>query len=127
MIRIPKYAKVIKGGWLDDGYGNVWCKIQQIQVENQDMSLVHPEYGGFAWVSMKNCEFSHTNRNRKKRKDGIYAYLNGKQALYAENLSLMEKEIESKIGKWSMKNADKWSSYLLVEYKGGYIVDECTF
>lgn len=23
--KFPKYAKVIKGEWIDDGYGGVWC------------------------------------------------------------------------------------------------------
>lgn len=55
---IPKYAMVIKGHWKKgDNYGDVWCKIIEINMETKHMSLRHPEYGEFAWVSIKECKF----------------------------------------------------------------------
>ncbi len=66
-ITIPKYAKIIKGSWKKDhGYGEVWCKIEEIHIGNGyiEMSLHHPKYGGFAWVNSNDCEFSFNLINK---------------------------------------------------------------
>lgn len=53
---LPKKAKIIKGTWLkDEGYGNVWCTIVEINMEMRHMSLKHPKYGVFAWVDISQC------------------------------------------------------------------------
>jgi len=54
-VTVPKSAMIIKGCWKKEGYGGVWCKINQIS--EKTMSLNHPTYGGFAWVDIKDCIF----------------------------------------------------------------------
>ena len=53
----PTHAMVIKGPWIEDGYGNVWCLINEVQMCNKDMQLNHPEHGDFAWVDISDCKF----------------------------------------------------------------------
>lgn len=58
---LPRKAKVLDKEWIDDGYGGVWCKIEEISYSTTSksitLSLIHPDYGGFAWVNAKDCEF----------------------------------------------------------------------
>lgn len=60
ILKIPTYAKIIKGFWKkDDCYGDVWCKIEEIHIRTNyiELSLIHPKFGVFAWVSHKDCIF----------------------------------------------------------------------
>ena len=54
-IQFPTHAKIKKGTDWDktDNYGGIWCPIREIQLDRKEMSLIHPKYGGFAWVDME--------------------------------------------------------------------------
>ena len=53
----PTHAMIIKGHWVEMGYGNVWCKIQEANHQLREFYLQHPDKGGFAWVSKDECKF----------------------------------------------------------------------
>jgi hypothetical protein len=53
----PTHAMIIKGHWVELGYGNVWCKIDEAINHLSEFSLEHPEMGGFAWVDKSECKF----------------------------------------------------------------------
>ena len=58
LLILPTHAKVIKGNWKDyNGYGGVWCKVDHFG-QHSDLSLIHPKYGGFAWVDQSDCIFA---------------------------------------------------------------------
>jgi hypothetical protein len=128
-MKIPKYAMIIRGNeWLE--YKKTWCKIQEIEIQNNQMSLVHPEYGEFAWVSISNCKFSNIlpKGSKKGFKDGFYLFdlKNNKYIpnLYCkENSDSIYKYLENKLGKWSLKNSDKYENYECHEYKNWSIID----
>lgn len=56
---IPRYAFIKKGEWVEYGYGGVWCKIREIDLDgNSQLALNHPKFGEFAWVSIYDCKFA---------------------------------------------------------------------
>lgn len=57
-MKIPKYVKIVKGHWKENyNYGDVWCKIEEINIALKQLSAEHPKYGGFAWVDIRDCIF----------------------------------------------------------------------
>lgn len=56
-VKFPTKAKIIRGSWKKNhGYGDVWCKIMEVNMYYKEMCLKHPKYGEFAWVSISDCE-----------------------------------------------------------------------
>jgi hypothetical protein len=59
---------VIKGHWVESGYGNVWCEIMEAHHKLKEFHLKHPEKGGFAWVSKEECKFGVKKVFRQMKK-----------------------------------------------------------
>jgi hypothetical protein len=137
-IKIPKYAQIIKGHWKkNDNYGDVWCKITEININLQEMSLSHPLYGGFSWVNIKDCIFSYCLPKHDKKtntallkgyKDGFYLY-NTEINQYVDNVyskksdKLIYKWLVKQFGEWSLKTADIYSNFECHQYEDGDIID----